>query len=97
MIYLANTGATFKVNLEGCQKLSLIPLINSLFKWLSVQSSFLVIHKVDNICSFVQLLMRINWKWLLVESILMQIYICYVPLNYNLIFKVKTIQKPPKL
>ena len=42
-------------------------------EWAHKQSSFPVIHKVDNIDIFVQLLMEINWKQLKTESISMQI------------------------
>ena len=42
-----------------------------------VQWSFPVIHKVDNVGIITQLLMRINLQWLPLETILMQIYICY--------------------
>ena len=42
------------------------------FSWIdqfyfSIQSSFPVMHKIDNVDIFVQLQMEINWKWLLVE------------------------------
>ena len=33
------------------------------------QSIFPVIHKVDNVRIFIQLLMRIKWKWLLISGI----------------------------
>ena len=45
------------------------------------QSSFLVIHKVDIIAIFVQLLRGMNWQYLPKESILLQIYICHGVLN----------------
>ena len=38
-----------------------------------VRSSFPVLH----FGIFVQIVMRINWKWIPVESISMQIYICH--------------------
>ena len=63
--------------------------------------SFPVIQKIGNVGIFVQLLMKINFKWQPVEKILMQIYICHdvcikieVIDNYiHLILKVKAIQK----
>ena len=38
-------------------------------------SSFPLIHKVGNVGIFVQLLMWINWQWLQMKSILMQMSI----------------------
>ena len=46
-------------------------------------SSFPVTHKVGNVDICVQLLMRINWKWLQMESISIKIYIYHDALNEN--------------
>ena len=65
---------------------------------LSRKPRFPAIYKVDNIGIFVQIIMKINWKWLLMISIILQIYICYDLSienkendNYiNLVVRVKT-------
>ena len=45
------------------------------------QTSFPVIHKVENVDIFVQFLMAINWKCLPMKSILLQMYIYHDALN----------------
>ena len=47
-----------------------------------IQASFNVINKVGSVGNFVQLLMRINWKWL--KSIKNLFYNCHDGLNLSL-------------
>ena len=51
---------------------------------MSFQWSFPEIYKVNNMGIFVQLQMKINWKEVLGEYILMQIYICHTAVNKSL-------------
>ena len=48
------------------------------FAVFNTDMGFPVLHKVG---IFVQLIMRINWKWLAVESTLMPLYICHDAIN----------------